>query len=87
MDYENRDNCRIVRGENTKHFCGQGRGLALLIGPEDEILYRFPEAWADDQIWRALDFANVAFHKGIDAGVLIARQQIKLCLGIKESNE
>ena len=58
------------------------KGGSLLYDCDGEMLFAFPEGWTDEQVLRALDFANLAYERGEKAGQTNKSYEIRRALGI-----
>jgi hypothetical protein len=61
--------------ENTK-------GEKLLYSCDGDLLFAFPNDWTDEQVMKALDFANEAFGVGRRLGRLDKAYEIRKALGM-----
>lgn len=57
-------------------------GERLLYNSDEDLLFAFPPDWTDDQVMKALDFANEAFEKGIRYGRSEVAFEIRKALGM-----
>lgn len=55
---------------------------AKLYNCDGDYLGSFPESWTDEQIHRAVKFANIAYSKGYEAGQQAKAGEICAVLGI-----
>jgi len=65
------EGCRIVRQHNVR--IGD---IASLYNQHGDYLYSFPGNFTDDQIMKALDFANFSFTRGVALGRFLQDQQL-----------
>ena len=67
------EDCRIFRSN----------GKAVLYDCDGDPLFTVIESWSDDQIWAALNIANVAFRRGAKVGEEHKKRQLLDALGIQ----
>lgn len=66
-----------------RHCAGQC-GKALLIRADtDDVVHSFPEAWTDEQIMYALEFANYTYRAGFMNGATSKVREIRSALRIE----
>lgn len=58
------------------------KGERMLYDCDGALLFVFPSDWSDDQVMKALDFANDAFEKGRIYGRAEKGTEIRRALGI-----
>jgi len=70
--------CTIVREDNVF-----GDPAVKLCDDEGAVRQEFPADWTDDDVWRALRFANHTFSHGVSLGEKRKVREIKKCLDIE----
>lgn len=84
MQFQDKEECRIVRPPHSQEYGDLYKNRALLV-TEDLVIFSFDTSWTDDQIWHALLFVNAKFHHGVEAGIESARLQMRLALGFDDT--
>ena len=68
----------VIRDDDREHTEGE----KLLCDCDGDVLFAFPSGWTEEQIMKALDFANDAFEKGIQYGRSDKAYEVRKALGI-----
>lgn len=64
-------------------FIDRSDGRAQLFNCDGDRLFVFPASMTDDQIYKALDFANKAHDLGFDRGKAEKTYELRQALGIR----
>jgi hypothetical protein len=71
MKLAHRKDCKILRGR------AGNPGFSMVIDCEGDEVFSVPESWTDDQVWRVLDIANMAYGMGCSVGRRMKASEIK----------
>lgn len=78
-----KDDCKIVRPDSAYDIKVPGSAV-LMDATEGTRLFVVPESWTDEQIWRCLEIANMAFTEGDGQGSRRKVWEIKTALNIHD---
>ena len=77
--YRHKEECYIVLVKGDEGV----QNRMVVFDRDGELVFSVPEAWTDEQIWRALDLQNEAYAVGIRVGRALKLREIRDALEIK----